>query len=77
MKTQKEFTIKAGTIISIKGLPFRLEQDVRVSGTNANYKLALSQSEHSLLSPCQAAKDVATSSTTSLSLPSKAEDRYS
>ncbi|MBE3022152.1 MULTISPECIES: hypothetical protein [Campylobacter] len=54
MKEQK-FVIKKGTIIKIKGLPFELVQDTKVSGTYENYKLAFSQSEHSLPKPDQAA----------------------
>lgn len=50
----QEFIIKAGTIIKIKGLPFKLEQDTKVSGTTQNYKLVSNQSEQSLSKPNQA-----------------------
>lgn len=55
MKTN---TFKKGSIITAKGIPFELAQDVNAMTSEDNYKLFLSQSEHSLVNPIQAASPV-------------------
>jgi|GEM_PF-1776906 len=50
-----QHTLPTGTIITIKGLPFELAQDCNVLTNENNYKLFVSQSEHSVESPFQAA----------------------
>lgn len=59
--------IQSGTVVKLAGLPFRLKSDT-IFETNAdNHKLVLSQSEHSLSNPIQAAS-LDRAATNSLSL---------
>lgn len=60
-----QLTMPAGTIIQIGGMPFELASDTAVLGSDANYKLACSQSATSLGSPNAAHGSPDTSSTNS------------
>jgi hypothetical protein len=50
-----EHTLPKGTVTKLKGLPVELLTDCKVLMSEHNYKLFLSQSEHSVLNPVQAA----------------------
>lgn len=50
----QELTVPAGTIIKIKGVPFKLPDDTAVLGLPQNLQFALSQSETCGANPAQA-----------------------
>ncbi len=89
-KELETLTISKGTLIHINGIPFELSKDTKVMGLQSNLDLVLkwsnqfcssaffSQSEHSLLSPLQAASaevPVASLITSSLSFESMQDDK--
>lgn len=58
-----QIVVPAGTVVRINGMPFELSADTPMLGTEANYRLASSQSEASFCSPYDAHGSPVTSST--------------
>lgn len=50
----QQLTVPAGTIIKIKGMPFKLPADTAVLGLSQNLQFALSQSDTGCDKPHQA-----------------------
>ena len=57
----QQLTLPAGTVVKVRGVPFKLVNDAAVDGRESNLQLALSHSDTSFGSPYQAMAEPVTS----------------